>query len=394
MENYTLKQWQVLFMALCTGLIVANIYYCQPLVVLISREFKVAESTAGSISFFTQIGYALGLLFLVPLGDMFEKRKQIVYTTALAVASLIMAALSVSLSMLTVACVLIGCTSVVPQMILPLAAQLSPPNKRGKVIGIVMSGLLIGILLSRSVSGFVGAWLGWRAMFWIAAAISVLLLLAMNFVFPPAPPYFTGTYGSLMKSLGVLVRKQPVLREAAAINALTFSSFGMFWTTMVLHLSNPPFRFHSDQVGLFGLAAVAGALIAPLIGGSADKGNPRVAIGYGLLIVVISFVLFDLFGWSVTGMVFGIVLLDLGQQSVHVSNQARVYALLPEARNRLNTVYMTVSFVGTSLGSAIGLWVWDRAGWTGICAAGGISVTLAFTIYALTYKRVAKHAIN
>ncbi len=394
MENYTLKQWQVLFMALCTGLIVANIYYCQPLVVLISREFKVAESTAGSISFFTQIGYALGLLFLVPLGDMFEKRKQIVYTTALAVASLIMAALSVSLSMLTVACVLIGCTSVVPQMILPLAAQLSPPNKRGKVIGIVMSGLLIGILLSRSVSGFVGAWLGWRAMFWIAAAISVLLLLAMNFVFPPAPPYFTGTYGSLMKSLGVLVRKQPVLREAAAINALTFSSFGMFWTTMVLHLSNPPFRFHSDQVGLFGLAAVAGALIAPLIGGSADKGNPRVAIGYGLLIVVISFVLFYLFGWSVTGMVFGIVLLDLGQQSVHVSNQARVYALLPEARNRLNTVYMTVSFVGTSLGSAIGLWVWDRAGWTGICAAGGISVTLAFTIYALTYKRVAKHAIN
>lgn len=381
-------------MALCTGLIVANIYYCQPLVVLISREFKVAESTAGSISFFTQIGYALGLLFLVPLGDMFEKRKQIVYTTALAVASLIMAALSVSLSMLTVACVLIGCTSVVPQMILPLAAQLSPPNKRGKVIGIVMSGLLIGILLSRSVSGFVGAWLGWRAMFWIAAAISVLLLLAMNFVFPPAPPYFTGTYGSLMKSLGVLVRKQPVLREAAAINALTFSSFGMFWTTMVLHLSNPPFRFHSDQVGLFGLAAVAGALIAPLIGGSADKGNPRVAIGYGLLIVVISFVLFYLFGWSVTGMVFGIVLLDLGQQSVHVSNQARVYALLPEARNRLNTVYMTVSFVGTSLGSAIGLWVWDRAGWTGICAAGGISVTLAFTIYALTYKRVAKHAIN
>jgi len=394
MENYTLKQWQVLFMALCTGLIVANIYYCQPLVVLISREFKVAESTAGSISFFTQIGYALGLLFLVPLGDMFEKRKQIVYTTALAVASLIMAALSVSLSMLTVACVLIGCTSVVPQMILPLAAQLSPPNKRGKVIGIVMSGLLIGILLSRSVSGFVGAWLGWRAMFWIAAAISVLLLLAMNFVFPPAPPYFTGTYGSLMKSLGVLVRKQPVLREAAAINALTFSSFGMFWTTMVLHLSNPPFRFHSDQVGLFGLAAVAGALIAPLIGGSADKGNPRVAIGYGLLIVVISFVLFYLFGWSVTGMVFGIVLLDLGQQSVHVSNQARVYALLPEARNRLNTVYMTVSFVGTSLGSAIGLWVWDRTGWTGICAAGGISVTLAFTIYALTYKRVAKHAIN
>jgi predicted MFS family arabinose efflux permease len=394
MKTHTLKQWQVLFMALCTGLIVANIYYCQPLVVLISKEFGVAESKAGSITFFIQMGYALGLLFFVPLGDMVEKRKQIVVTTALTVAALIMAALSSSLTMLSIACLLIGCTSIVPQLILPLAAQLSEPQKRGKIIGIVMSGLLIGILLSRSISGFVGALLGWRAMFWIAATVSAVLLVAMGFIFPKTSSHFKGSYGSLMQSLITLVKTQPVLREAAIINALTFSSFGMFWTTMVLHLSNPPFYFHSDQIGLFGLAAVAGALIAPLIGGSADKGNPRVAIGYGLTIVAIAFVLFYLFGLSVIGMVLGIILLDLGQQSVHVSNQARVYALLPEARNRLNTVYMTVSFIGTSLGSAIGLWIWDKAGWNGICLAGGIAILLAFSIYALTYKRVAKHALN
>lgn len=394
MKTDTLTHWQVLFMALCTGLIVANIYYCQPLVVLISKEFGVAESKAGAITFYTQLGYALGLLFFVPMGDMLEKRKQIVVTTALTVAALIMAALSVSITMLSIACFLIGGTSIVPQLILPLAAQLSPPEKRGKIIGIVMSGLLIGILLSRSVSGFVGAWLGWRGMFWIAALISTILLVVMRFAFPAVKSKFSGSYGSLMRSLITLVKEQPVLREAALINALTFSSFGMFWTTMVLHLSGAPFYFHSDQIGLFGLAAVAGALIAPLIGGSADKGNPRVAIGYGLLAVGLGYVLFYFIGATVAGMIIGIILLDLGQQSVHVSNQARVYGLIPEARNRLNTVYMTVSFIGTSIGSAVGLWVWDKANWNGVCLAGGISVVLAFTVYALTYKHVSKHALS
>ena len=386
MRTDTLRQWQVLFMALCTGLIVANIYYCQPLVVLISKEFKVAESTAGTITFFTQIGYALGLLLFVPLGDMIEKKRQIIFTTCLAVAALITAALSSSLLMLNISAVLIGSTSIVPQLILPLAAHLSPVQKRGKVIGTVMSGLLIGILLSRSFSGFIGAWLGWRAMFWIAAGITSLLLIAMSHVFPKAEPHFTGSYGSLMRSLITLIKNEPVLREASLINALTFSSFGLFWTTMVLYLSNAPFYFHSDRIGLFGLAAVAGALIAPLIGGTADKGNPRVTIGYGLMIVASAFICYYFFGSTVAGMVVGIILLDLGQQSVHVSNQARVYALQAAARNRLNTVFMTVSFIGTSLGSAIGLWAWEKAKWNGVCMAGAISVGLALTIYAITYK--------
>ena len=377
-------------MAICTGLIVSNIYYCQPLVVLISKEFGVAESKAASVTFYTQLGYALGLLLLVPLGDMLEKRNQIVFTTALAVIFLIGAAAAPSLTMLCVASLLIGCTSIVPQLILPLAAHLSPPEKRGKIIGTVMSGLLIGILISRTLSGFVGAWLGWRSMFWIAALISAILLVAMWLVFPQVQSEYGGGYGNLMKSLVTLTRQQPVLREAAAINALTFASFGMFWTTMVLHLSGAPFYFHSDQIGLFGLAAVAGALIAPLIGGAADKRNPRIAIGYGLLIVGVSYILFYSVGSSVLGMVIGIILLDLGQQSVHISNQTRVYALVPAARNRLNTVYMTASFIGTSLGSFIGLWIWDQAKWTGICIAGGSLIAAALTIYALTYKRAVK----
>ena len=392
--EHNLKHWQVIFMAFCTGLIVANIYYCQPLVVMVAKEFGVAESKAGIITFYTQLGYALGLLFFVPLGDKLERRTQIIGTTALTVLSLAMAAISTSLAMLSVASLLIGSTSIVPQLILPLAAHLSAAEKRGKIIGMVMSGLLIGILMSRTLSGFIGAWLGWRAMFWIAAAISAVLMILMRFVFPISKPSFTGNYGSLMRSLLTLIKHQPVLREASAINALGFASFGMFWTTMVLHLSGTPFHFQSDKIGMFGLAAVLGALIAPLIGGSADKGNPRVAIGYGLLIILVSYGLFYFFGTTIIGMVVGIVLLDLGQQSVHVSNQARVYAMMPEARNRLNTVFMTASFLGTSMGSAIGLWVWNIGAWTAVCITGSIMITLAFTIYALTYKKVPKHALG
>ena len=388
--NGELKRWQIVLMAICTGLIVANIYYCQPLVVLISKEFGVAESSAGVITFLTQLGYALGLLFFVPLGDRLERRTQILITTALAVVSLIVAALAPSLWVLEGASLLIGATSVVPQLILPMAAHLSPPQKSGKVIGSIMSGLLIGILLSRTLSGFIGAWLGWRSMFWIAAAVTASLLVLMRLAFPQSQPHFKGSYGALMKSLVTLLKEQPLLREAAAINALAFSTFGMFWTTMVLHLAGPPFHFHADSIGLFGLAAVAGALAAPLVGGRADKGNPRVAIGYGIVIALIGFVLFYLFSVSVAGMVIGIVFLDLGMQSIHVSNQSRIYALIPSARNRLNTVYMTISFIGTSLGSAIGLWVWDRSGWTGICIAAGILLSAAFTVYALTYKQVPK----
>src|SRR5215475_9233117 len=286
-----LKKGHILIMAICTGLIVANIYYCQPLLVLISKSFAIPESRGGRIAFLTQLGYALGLLFFVPLGDKVERRKQIVWMAAFTVAALVFAALSPNLLCLEIASVCIGATSVIPQLILPLAAHLSPPSRTGKVIGAIMSGLLIGILLSRTLSGFVGRWLGWRGMFGVAAGISLSLLLIIRYTFPPSRPGFTGSYASLMRSLLTLAREQPVLREAAAINALGFSTFGMFWTTMVLHLSGAPFHFSSDIIGLFGLAGAAGALAAPLVGGSADKRNPRITIGYGLGLLLLSFVL-------------------------------------------------------------------------------------------------------
>ena len=381
-----LSRGHIIIMAICTGLIVANIYYCQPLIILISKSFGVSGSEGGRMPFLTQLGYALGLLFFVPLGDKLERRGQIIWMAAAAVVALVLAATAPSLLVLEISSVLIGATSVIPQLILPMAAHLAEPSRTGKVIGSIMSGLLIGILLSRTLSGFVGAWLGWRGMFWVAAAITFSLLLIIRLTFPVSRPDFKGTYASLMRSLLTLAKEQPVLREAAAINALGFATFGMFWTTMVLHLSGAPFHFNSDLIGLFGLAAVAGALAAPLVGGSADRRNPRITIGYGLGLLLTSWVLLYVWADTVPGMVAGIVLLDLAMQCIHVSNQSRVYALIPAARNRLNTVYMTISFVGTSLGSALGLLAWERGAWTGVCAAGALLTFVAFMIYGATYR--------
>ncbi|SIN64800.1 MFS transporter [Chitinophaga niabensis] len=383
----SLSKWNIAIMALCTGLIVANIYYCQPLVVLISREFDVSESNAGQVTFFTQIGYALGLLFCVPLGDKLERKKQILFMTGAAVAALCAAALSVNIGMLKITGLIIGFTSIVPQLILPLAASLAAPERRGKVIGVIMSGLLIGILLSRTLSGIIGQHFGWRAMFWIAGAMTFVMMITILFTFPQSKPSFNGSYGALMRSVFTLIRDQPLLREASTINACAFGVFGLFWTTSVFLLSNPPYNFGSDVIGLMGLAAATGALGAPLIGRIADKKNPRIAIGYGIACILAGYIIFWFFRNSLVGVIIGIVLLDLGLQGVHVSNQTRVYALLPEARNRMNTVYMTMSFIGTSLGSGIGLLVWDINKWAGVCLAGVGITFIAILIYGITYKK-------
>ena len=382
-----LKKADIAIMAFCTGLIVANLYYCQPLVVLIARDFHIDNNIAGRLNYITQGGYAAGLLFLVPLGDLIERKKQILVTNAVTVVALIAAALSPSFALLQIASFCIGFSTVVPQLILPLAAQLAEPARRGKVIGAIMSGLLLGILLSRTVSGLVGALYGWRAMYWIAAVVCSLLLVLMAIRFPKSQPSFKGTYGQLMKSLGSLL-PQPVLQEACLINALAFGTFGAFWATMVLYLSGAPFHFNSGQIGLFGLVGAAGALAAPIAGKLGDKGNPRNIILMGVIMILVSFIIFYLFRTTLAGIITGIVILDFGLQAVHISNQTRVYALIPEARNRLNTIYMSVSFTGTASGSAMGLYLWQLGGWSAFCIGGAALMAAALIIYAAYNKKL------
>ncbi len=376
-------------MALCGGLIVANLYYCQPLIVLIARDFRIDTSTAGRLNYITQGGYAAGLLFLVPLGDLIERKKQILVTTSVTILALICAALAPSFFMLQLASFFLGFSTIIPQLILPLAAHLTAPEKRGRVLGMVMSGLLLGILLSRTISGIIGAYLGWRAIYWIAAGICTLLLALMSIRFPRSNPDFKGTYGKLMQSLGSLL-PQPVLQEACMINALCYGAFGAFWATMVIYLSGAPFNYNSGQIGLFGLAGAVGALVAPIAGKLNDKGNPRNIILTGILVILLSFVVFYFFRTSLAGIIAGIILLDFGIQAAHVSNQTRVYALIPEARNRLNTLYMTATFIGTASGSATGLLLWRLGGWSYFCVGGGGFMVVALCIFGLYHRKISR----
>ncbi|PKB15563.1 putative MFS family arabinose efflux permease [Flavobacterium sp. 5] len=377
-------------MAACTGLIVANLYYCQPLIILIAKEFKIPEANAGTVTYLTQAGYAIGLFFMVPLGDKIERKKQILVTTFASVIALIIAATSKNFFILQIASLLIGITSIVPQLILPLAATLCEPQQRGKVVGTIMSGLLIGILLSRTLSGFIGQVFGWRSMFWIAAGICLLIFFVIQNTFPINKPQFEGSYGQLIQSLFTLIKTQPVLREATLINVFAFAQFGAFWTTMVLLLSDSPFHFNSATIGLFGVVGVSGALAAPLVGKLGDKGNSRIAVGYGCLLLLISFIVFYFSTESVIGIIVGIVLIDVGIQSVHISNQTRVYSLLPEARNRLNTVFMSFSFLGTAGGSAYGLLLWKLGGWHAVTIGGAVLALLSLLVYGFTYKPSSK----
>lgn len=373
-------------MALTCGLVVANIYYNQPLLAAIGRTFHLSDSSASLLATATQVGYTLGILCVVPLGDMLERKRLILLMLLGAAACLGLVAFAPSFALLAGASILLGICSAVPQLLLPMAAHLAPEADRGRIVGRVMSGLLIGILASRALSGYVGAHLGWRAMFEIAAGLMLALLALLAWRLPQDRPSFAGSYGSLMKSLLTLTRTLPALRRSALVGGLLFGAFSVFWTTLTFFLEGPAYHYGSDVVGFFGLIGAMGALAAPLAGKAADTRGPDFAIGVGILLALAAYVLMGLTGFHLAGLVLGVILLDVGVQSVHISNQTKVFSLVPEARSRLNTVYMTGYFTGGSLGSVAGGLAWVHGGWAGVCVLGG-ALTIAAYLVSRFYGR-------
>ena len=371
----------VWLMALTCGLVVANIYYNQPLLAAIGHTFGVSDSQASLIATATQIGYTLGILLAVPLGDMLERKRLILWMLLGAAVCLGGAALAPTFALLAVASVLIGICSSVPQLLLPMAAHLAPEADRGRIVGRIMSGLLIGILLSRTVSGYAGAHLGWRLVFAGAAGLMLALTGLLAWRLPQDRPNFSGTYASLMRSLGTLARELPPLRRSALVGGSIFAAFSVFWTTLVFYLGSPAYGYGSDVAGFFGLVGAAGALAAPLAGGLADRRGSSYAITAGLVLALASYLLLGVGGGYLAGLVVGILLLDVGVQSVHISNQTLIFSLRPEARSRLNTVYMTGYFTGGSLGSVVGGLAWTHFGWPGVCVVGGAFVALALALH-------------
>ncbi|RKH00452.1 MFS transporter [Corallococcus carmarthensis] len=372
----SLRPSLVWLMAVAGAVTVANLYYNQPLLGDIGRTLGADGSALGLVPTLTQVGYAVGMLFLVPLGDSLERRKVILLLCGCVGVALVAAGLAPSLHVLVAASFAIGVTTVVPQMLIPFAAQLAAPSERGRVVGTVMSGLLIGILLSRTAAGFVGTHLGWRTMFFVAAGLMGVMGVVLRFMLPAQPPLASMPYPQLMRSLIHLARTEPVLRLHALLGGLTFGAFSAFWATLALYLRSLPGHYDAQVAGLFGVVGVAGAAIAPLVGRYADQRGDRRINALAIAVLLASFVVLWLVGHSLWGIALGVVLLDLGTQANQIANQARVYSLRPDARSRLNTLYMVTYFVGGAAGAWAGMAAWTRAGWPGVCAVGaGMSLT-------------------
>lgn len=368
--NHELSPALIVLMSIATGLAVASNYYAQPLLDTIARNFSLSASSAGFIVTAAQLGYAAGLLFLVPLGDMFERRRLIVSMTLLAAGGMLITASSQSLAMMILGTALTGLFSVVAQILVPLAATLASPDKRGKVVGTIMSGLLLGILLARTVAGLLANLGGWRTVFWVASVLMALMALALWRGLPQMKSETHLNYPQLLGSVFSMFISDKILRTRALLGCLTFANFSILWTSMAFLLAAPPFNYSDGVIGLFGLAGAAGALGARPAGGFADKGKSHHTTTFGLLLLLLSWLAIWFGHTSVLALIIGILVLDLTVQGVHITNQTVIYRIHPDARNRLTAGYMTSYFIGGAAGSLIPASAWQHGGWAGVCLAG------------------------
>ena len=382
----------ILLMSIATGLAVASNYYAQPLLDTIARNFSLSASTAGFIVTAAQLGYAAGLLFLVPLGDMFERRMLIVSMTLLAAGGMLITASSQSLTMLILGTALTGLFSVVAQILVPLAATLATPDKRGKVVGTIMSGLLLGILLARTVAGLLANLGGWRTVFWVASVLMALMAIALWRGLPKMKSETHLNYPQLLGSVFSLFIHDKLLRTRAMLGCLTFANFSILWTSMAFLLAAPPFNYSEGMIGLFGLAGAAGALGARPAGGFADKGRSHLTTTIGLLLLLFSWLAIWFGHTSVPMLIIGILVLDLTVQGVHITNQTVIYRIHPDARNRLTAGYMTSYFIGGAAGSLISASAWQHAGWAGVCLAGMTVAVLNLLVWWRGFHR--QEAVN
>jgi predicted MFS family arabinose efflux permease len=377
----------IVLMSVATGLAVASNYYAQPLLDTIANAFSLSINQAGFIVTAAQLGYAAGLLLLVPLGDMFERRGLIVFMTLLAAGGMVITALSQTLWVMILGTALTGLFSVVAQILVPLAATLAEPEKRGKVVGTIMSGLLLGILLARTVAGLLASLGGWRTVYWVASVLMIFMAIALWRGLPKVKPETHLNYPQLLSSVFGLFIKNPLLRTRALLGCLTFANFSILWTSMAFLLASPPFNFSEATIGLFGLAGAAGALGARPAGGFADKGKAHLTTTIGLVLLLLSWIAVAMGQFSVIALIVGILVLDLTVQGVHITNQTVIYRMMPDARNRLTAGYMTSYFIGGAAGSIISASAYQHAGWNGVCAAGAIIALLNLVVWWRGYHR-------
>jgi predicted MFS family arabinose efflux permease len=360
----------IALLAVGCGATVANLYYAQPLLSAIGSDFGVSDGTAGLLVTASQVAYGLGLVFLAPLSDLVDRRKLVATLLAISCVASAGAAAAPQFAILALAIGVASATSVVAQVLVPFAATLAPEGERGQVVGMVMSGLLSGVLLARTLAGLVAGAAGWRTVFALAAVGMAVLALALWRAIPRLRPSTDLGYRALLASIGALIRREPVLRRRMLFGACGFAGFSLVWTTLTFLLSDPPFDFGESTIGLFGLVGLGGAIAAMRMGRLHDRGHGRIATGAVLAAILLSWPILYLGRESVPAIILGLVLLDFGVQAQNVLSQGVIYALGRETTGRVTTAYVTSNFVGGAIGSASGAVAWSAGGWLPVCVVG------------------------
>ncbi len=373
----------VLLLAVATGMTVASIYYAQPLLEAIRGTLGLSVAHAGLIVTASQLGYAIGLVLVVPLGDLFERRNLVVTMTIGLAASLAGIGFSANGSMLLLLSVLVGALSVAAQILVAFSADLAGAAERGRVVGTVMSGLLLGVLLARTVAGVLAQLCGWRAVFWLAGGGMLIVSAAMYRGLPFRRPNVKSGYLTLLRSMPALFKEERILRLRSVYGAIAFGIFSALWTPLAFLLSKPPFNYEPGIIGLFGLAGIAGATAASAAGRLADHGGGGRTTCAAIVLLMASWLPVWLGRHSVLLLITGIVFADLGVQALHITNQSEIYRLRPEARSRLTATYMSCFFAGGVIGSLGSTFAYAMAGWTGVCAFGLALSLLAACIWGV-----------
>ena len=384
-ENQGISGYLLLILAIISGLAVANLYYNQPLLNDICRDLRVSEFTANLIPMVTQIGYALGLLFIIPLGDLYSRRRIIVINFSLLSISMLSIALSESIWFVLASSLVTGICSVMPQIFIPIASQFSRPEDKSKNVGILVSGLLTGILGSRVISGMVGEYWGWRTMYYLAAVIMFVCIFIVLKVIPDMSVNYKGTYKDLMHSLLTIFRQRPDIRLSSLRAGLCFGSFLALWACLAFKLSGAPLYAGNNVIGLLGLCGVAGALTASIVGRYVRILGVKRLNYIGCMIIMFSWAIMYIFQDTYLGFIIGIMLIDIGMQCIQLSNQTYVLTSVPNAANRVNTIFMTTYFVGGALGTFLAGLFWQEMQWEGV-----VTVGVSLTLLSLLITRFSK----
>lgn len=380
----------IFLLTLITGVVVSNLYYIQPIAEVVSKTFGVSPATIGIVATLTQLGYAIGLLFIVPFGDIMSRYRLIIRMLILSTIALTITYFATNFLVFAIAGLLIGLTSIVPQIIIPFAAGLSQPSKRGQVLGTILGGLLLGVLLSRSFSGILTQYLPWRNVYLIAIFMMLCLTIIAAYKLPKdAKPTQPISYWQTISSLPQLFKSQVVLREAAISGFFMFGSLSMFWSVLAFYIASPTYHAGSGLVGALAVLGAAGALSAPVIGRFADRKTPRQIVAFGLGLMFLSYLLFYFLGNNIWFLMLGIILLDVGNQCGQVANQTRVQNLGATASSRNNTIFMFAYFIGGASGSFVGTLAWGLGRWSLVCLMGITLLMCALLIHYFVYRKKA-----